>query len=117
METLETSLSHVVREFETERQSLVSKAAIENDSSRNEISKLQRTVDLKSREMNKVKKLAKNILEQRTEMERFFLEALEQVKNEIAANRCVCRENMVRARSPPTGASRENEIAANRCVS
>ena len=77
----------MVREFESDRQALVSKAQVENESSRVEISKLQRTVDLKTREMNKVKKLAKNILEQRTEMERFFLEALEQVKNEIATNR------------------------------
>ena len=84
---MEKSLSHVVNEFETERKELVLKAQIENESSRVEISKLQRTVDLKTREMNKVKKLARNILEQRTEMERFFLEALEQVKIEIAANR------------------------------
>ena len=87
METLETSLSHIVREFETERRALVTKAQIENEASKVEIAKLQRTVDLKTREMNKVKKLAKNILDQRTEMERFFLEALEQVKSEISANR------------------------------
>lgn len=87
VETLEKSLSHVVREFETELVSQKDVARIENDSSFVEISKLQRVVDLKTKEMNRVKKLAKNILEQRTEMERFFLEALEQVKLEIAANR------------------------------
>lgn len=43
-------------------------------------------MDLKTKEMNKVKRLARNILEQRTEIERFFLEALEHVKKEIAAN-------------------------------
>ena len=83
------SLSHVVHEFETDRSGLIEKAQIENQSSKVEISKLQRTVDLKTREMNKVKKLARNILEQRTEMERFFLEALEQVKIEIVSHRSV----------------------------
>jgi len=89
VETLEKSLSHIVREFETERQSILRKAKIENESSKTEISKLRRTLELKTKEMNKVKKLAKNILDQRTEIERFFLEALEQVKHEVALNRFV----------------------------
>ena len=77
----------MVREFETERLSLTQKAELENETAKVEICKLQRTVDLKTKEMNKVKKLAKNILDQRTEIERFFLEALETVKTEIAATR------------------------------
>ena len=81
------SLSHIVREFETERIDIVEQGQVKSESATNEILKLQRVVDLKSKEMTKVKKLARNILDQRTEMERFFLEALEQVKLEIAANR------------------------------
>ena len=80
-------MNHVVREFEVEQGALVSRADIENESSRNEIAKLQRIVELKTKEMNKVKKLAKNILDQRTEVERFFLESLDQVKKEILAHR------------------------------
>lgn len=87
MDTLERSLSHVVREFETERQALTEKAKIQNEASQVEIAKLQRTMQLKTKEMNRIKVLARNILEQRTEMERFFLEALQQVKTEIAATR------------------------------
>lgn len=87
METLEKSLSHVICEFDREKEDLIRKAQIENDSARNEIAKLQRTVEMKTKEMNKVKRLAKNILDQRTEIERFFLESLEHVKLEIAANR------------------------------
>ena len=87
VETLEKSLSHVVNEFERERKSLVEKGRIENESSKIEIAKLQRMVELKTREMNKVKRLAKNILDQRTELERFFLESLQHVKMEIGANR------------------------------
>ncbi|XP_070571083.1 basal body-orientation factor 1-like isoform X2 [Ptychodera flava] len=91
--TLEMSLSHVVREFETEREIVQKKAAIETEASRVEIAKLLRTVELKSREMNKVKKLAKNILDQRVEVEKFFLESLEQVKLEIATNRKQYRQD------------------------
>jgi hypothetical protein len=76
-----------VREFEVEQTSLVAKTSIETESSRAEIAKLQKMLELKTREMTKVKKLARNILEQRTETERFFLEALNDVKKEIAAHR------------------------------
>lgn len=61
-------------------------ARTENEAAKIELAKLQRVIDLKTREMNKVKRLAKNILDQRTELERFFLESLEQVRNEINAN-------------------------------
>ncbi|XP_040189515.1 basal body-orientation factor 1 [Rana temporaria] len=52
-----------------------------------ELQKLQRLLESKDREMNRVKKLAHNILQERTEVEHFFLEALEQVKQEIKSNR------------------------------
>lgn len=37
--------------------------------------------------MNRIKKLAKNILDERTEVERFFLDALHQVKKQILFSR------------------------------
>ena len=43
--------------------------------------------------MGRVKKLAREILDQRTEMERFFLEALEQVRKEITANQAQYRRD------------------------
>lgn len=89
VQILEKSLSHVVREFEVERKAIVHKAEIERDAAKVEIVKLQRVIELKTREMNKVKRLAKNILDERTELERFFLQSLDQVKAEIAANRYV----------------------------
>lgn len=84
--TLEKSLSHVVKEFETERKLITDSARTESEAARVELAKLQRVIEMKTKEMNKVKRLAKNILDQRTELERFFLEALEQVKTEVAAN-------------------------------
>ena len=87
METLENAIGHVVREFHTEKNQIVQTANTENESGKIEVVKLRRMHDLKTREMNRIKKLAKNILDQRTEVERFFLESLEQVKMEIVSNR------------------------------
>jgi len=87
IELLEQSLGHAVREFEVEQGALVAKTNDEMEWSRTEIAKLQRVIQLKTKEMNKVKKLARNILDQRTEVERFFLDALDQVKKEIAFHR------------------------------
>ncbi|XP_053330812.1 basal body-orientation factor 1 [Spea bombifrons] len=53
---------------------------------------LQKLLEMKDRELNRVKKLARNIVEERTEVERFFLEALEQVKQEIASSRSYYRK-------------------------
>lgn len=55
-----------------------------------EMDKLKKTLEMKTKEMNKVKKLAKNILEQRTDIERFFLDSLDFVKKQIVTNRFVC---------------------------
>lgn len=74
------------REFNTEKRAITEKFRIEAEASKIELAKLQRVIELKTKEMNKVKRLAKNILDQRTELERFFLDALDQVKREIAAN-------------------------------
>jgi len=87
VELLEQSLGHAVREFEVEQGALVAKTNDEIEWSRSEVAKLQRVIQLKTKEMNKVKKLARNILDQRTEVERFFLDALDQVKREIVAHR------------------------------
>lgn len=74
------------REFNNEKRAIVEKFRIETEASKIELAKLQRIIELKTKEMNKVKRLAKNILDQRTELERFFLEALDTVKTEISAN-------------------------------
>jgi len=87
VELLEQSLRHAVREFEVEQGALLAKTNDEMEWSRTEVAKLQRVVQLKTKEMNKVKKLARNILDQRTEVERFFLDALDQVKKEVIAQR------------------------------
>ncbi|XP_063500320.1 basal body-orientation factor 1 isoform X7 [Symphalangus syndactylus] len=84
---LETALSYMTKEFESEVLKLQQQAMIENQAGQVEIDKLQHLLQMKDREMNRVKKLAKNILDERTEVERFFLDALHQVKQQILISR------------------------------
>ena len=44
----------MVREFDTEKRSIVARAESENSAGHVEIAKLQRVIELKTREMNKV---------------------------------------------------------------
>ncbi|XP_052595268.1 basal body-orientation factor 1 isoform X1 [Peromyscus californicus insignis] len=85
--SLENALTYMTTEFEAEILKLQQKAAIENQAGHVEIDKLQQLLQMKDREMNRVKKLAKNILDERSEVEQFFLDALSQVKQQILVNR------------------------------
>uniref|UniRef100_A0A8C6ZD41 Basal body-orientation factor 1 n=1 Tax=Nothoprocta perdicaria TaxID=30464 RepID=A0A8C6ZD41_NOTPE len=92
VEKLEMALCYMSREFETETQRTQRQALIQNEASMVEVKKLQQLLEMKDREMNRVKKLARNILDERTEVERFFLDALDHVKQEIIASRKHYRE-------------------------
>ncbi|XP_053457718.1 basal body-orientation factor 1 isoform X1 [Nycticebus coucang] len=85
--SLETALNCMTREFETEILKLQQQTVTENQAGQVEINKLHQLLQMKDREMNRVKKLAKNILDERTEVERFFLDALHQVKQQILFSR------------------------------
>lgn len=65
---LETALGYMTKEFESEVLKLQQHAMIENQAGQVEIDKLQHLLQMKDREMNRVKKLAKNILDERTEV-------------------------------------------------
>ncbi|XP_041122206.1 basal body-orientation factor 1-like isoform X1 [Polyodon spathula] len=84
---LEQGLGHMACEFEAETNLTLQKALISTKAGKVEIDKLQKLLDMKDREMNRVKKLAKNIVDQRTEVERFFLEALDHAKQEVISSR------------------------------
>ncbi|XP_015281852.1 PREDICTED: basal body-orientation factor 1 [Gekko japonicus] len=84
---LEAALCHMAREFKAEIKKTEHNALVKNQASHTEIEKLQQLLEMKEREMSRVKKLARNILDQRSEVERFFLDALEQVKQEIMTSR------------------------------
>ncbi|CAI9177224.1 unnamed protein product [Rangifer tarandus platyrhynchus] len=85
--SLENALVCMTKEFETEVLKLQQQAMVENQAGQVEIFKLQQLLQMKDKEMNRIKKLAKNILDERTEVERFFLDALHQVKKQILFSR------------------------------
>ncbi|XP_065845432.1 basal body-orientation factor 1-like [Oscarella lobularis] len=87
VENLEKSLTQAVREFEYERDVLRQRTDSELRSTREELARLKRQMELKDKEMNHVKLLAKQLLEQRSDVENFFLEALAHVKKEIIHHR------------------------------
>ncbi|NXT44482.1 BBOF1 factor, partial [Pelecanoides urinatrix] len=87
VEKLKMALCHMTRASMRETQKTQHEVLIENQASTVEIKKLQQLLEMKDREMNRVKKLARNILNERTEVERFFLDALEHVKQEIISSR------------------------------
>ncbi|XP_031211087.1 basal body-orientation factor 1 [Mastomys coucha] len=85
--SLENALTYMTTEFEAEVLKLQQKAIMENQAGLVEIDKLQQLLQMKDREMNRVKRLAKNILDERTEVEQFFLDALYEVKQQILSSR------------------------------
>ncbi|CAF2187098.1 unnamed protein product [Rotaria magnacalcarata] len=93
IQILESSLTQFIQEFDVERKNIIEESRIKHESSRIDIIKLQRGLELKTKEMNKVRKLAKIIIEQRTELETFFLDALQHVKKQIALNRLQYRKD------------------------
>lgn len=97
IQLLENSLTQFINEFDLERKNLLDQARIEHESSRDEIIKLQRTLELKTKEMNQIKKLAKIIIDQRTQVETFFLDALQHVKKQITMNRLQYRKDAFNA--------------------
>ncbi|KAJ8341593.1 hypothetical protein SKAU_G00338840 [Synaphobranchus kaupii] len=84
---LEQALGRMAGEFERETQDVEQRALISTEAGRVEIDKLQKVLAMREREMNRVKRLARSVVEQRTELEVFFQEALVQVKQEIQASR------------------------------
>lgn len=84
---LEQALARMAREFERETQDVQQRALVSTEVGRLEMDKLQKVLAMREREMNRVKRLARSVVDQRTELEVFFQEALAQVKQEIQASR------------------------------
>ncbi|XP_068436369.1 basal body-orientation factor 1 [Clinocottus analis] len=62
-----------------------------------ELEKLQKVLVMRERELGHVKGLANTVVEQRTELEQFFHEALAQVKQEIMASRLQYKKEALQA--------------------
>ncbi|KAJ3224793.1 hypothetical protein HDU81_008346 [Chytriomyces hyalinus] len=87
IESMEHSLSHVVREFEHEREIIGKLARKELNEVRKVASRLKENLNVKTYEMKHIKRLAQHVLDQRTKLEKFFMDALDTVRNEIQKER------------------------------
>jgi len=79
---LEDSLKEVTRQNSLERQRVMTELESQLGQSSGEVEQLRQQLRLKSKELKHIRKLSQMILEQRSEVEQFFVEALEQVKLE-----------------------------------
>ncbi|XP_066526240.1 basal body-orientation factor 1 isoform X2 [Hoplias malabaricus] len=95
--TLEQALGIMAGEFEHEKAAVQERALVSTQASSIELEKLQKLLSMREREMSRVKRLARGILEQRTELELFFHEALAQVKQEIRASQLQYRQEAMDA--------------------
>lgn len=84
---LQKELIILTEKYETDKGTIIQEMKADNQASQMKVTKLLRLLDEKKKEVAKIKKLAKNILEQRSEIEQFFLDSLEYVKNEITETR------------------------------
>lgn len=85
--TLEHTLAETVLELDQFRASSTAQFGRQTEELRLEAAGLKQLVKLKNKELNNLRQLSSVILEQRTETEQFFLEALEQIKKELARER------------------------------
>ena len=79
---LEKSLAKIVEDFEKEKEILKFNAEKEVREQDEEIITSKDILKLKDQEIRNIRALAQMILDQRTDIEQFFIESLEQVKYE-----------------------------------
>ena len=84
---LEQTLTLLVREFEEEKRELERNHSSQLEQGLAELTNLRQRCQLQEKELAHIKKLARRILDQRSELEVFFLQALEHVKKEITLHR------------------------------
>ncbi|TMW63084.1 hypothetical protein Poli38472_005702 [Pythium oligandrum] len=84
---LEKQMSESVAALEREKYVLENKSEKEIEEMTLDVEGLRRLVRLKNKELRNLRRLAQTILDQRTDVEIFFLDALEHVKREIETER------------------------------
>jgi len=87
VEGLEKALGHCVREFEHERSLMVARSDAGRDGDVAEIQALRKTLELKMSESRQIRHLARNMLEQRSDLETYFIDSLHHVRTEIVQTR------------------------------
>ncbi|KTF86584.1 hypothetical protein cypCar_00004559 [Cyprinus carpio] len=85
--TLEQALAIMVAEFELEMSDIKQRAAVRSQAGGVELDKLQKLLSVRDRELSRVKRIARSVVEQRSDMEVLFHEALNHVKQEMLIHR------------------------------
>ena len=83
IQVLEKSLGQIVEDFEKEKELVRYQHEQVIREQKEEVINLREIMRSKNGELRKVKALSQVILDQRSDVEQFFLEALEQIKEEI----------------------------------
>jgi hypothetical protein len=84
---LEEALLSGTKKFNEDRNKIKSSVAKELEEVTMDANGLRHLITLKNKELSHIKKLAQTILDQRGEVEQFFLESIEQVKEKIVSER------------------------------
>ncbi|XP_053191080.1 basal body-orientation factor 1-like [Scomber japonicus] len=95
--SLEQALKLKAREAQREEEKKKVLVSIQAQASQVELEKLQKVLAMRERELGHVKQLAHTIVEQRTEVEQFFHDALAQVKQEIKGSRLQYKKEALQA--------------------
>jgi len=82
--SMEYTLSHIVREFDQEKEIISKLAKQEIDKVRYTVDTLKSELDIRIKQMKQIRRIAQHILDQRTDLETFFMDALEHVRLEIS---------------------------------
>lgn len=85
--SLEQTLEQNAKEVEEGERKEKEKALVRASAEQIEMEKLQKVLAMRERELGHIKRLATSVVKQRTELEKFFHEALAQVKQEIVDSR------------------------------
>ena len=83
--SMEHSLTHIVQEFEREREILAAITQKELEEVKRVADVLRENLRKKTSEMKYIKKLALHIIQQRTDLERFFMDSLEHVRQQMVS--------------------------------
>ena len=77
--SLETSLQDVIHNMSNQKEDIVKRAAAQIEDAKTEAEGLRRLVKLKSREVRNIRRLAQEVLMQRSDVETFLLSSLQTV--------------------------------------
>lgn len=86
--TLEQTLASMVAEFERKKAEIKQRTAVRTQSSGVELDKLQKLLSVRDRELSRLKRVARSVVEQCSDTEILFHEALNHVKQEMLMHRC-----------------------------